>query len=72
MLYADDTQLYVEFNKSSMAASLQHLRPFIDGIKSWMSQNILKLNEDKTEVIVFGSWKECLLFLSGWETVQSP
>ena len=25
MLYADDTQLYVEFNKSSMAASLQHL-----------------------------------------------
>ena len=53
MLYADDTQLYVEFNKSSMAASLQHLELCIDGIKSWMSQNILKLNEDKTEVIVF-------------------
>ena len=39
-----------------MAASLQHLELCIDGIKSWMSQNILKLNEDKT-VIVFGSRK---------------
>ena len=57
MLYADDTQLYVEFNKSSMAASLQHLELCIDGIKSWMSQNILKLNEDKTKVIFFGSRK---------------
>ena len=57
MLYADDTQLNVEFNKSSMAASLQHLELCIDGIKSWMSQHILKLNEDKTEVIVFGSRK---------------
>ena len=57
MLYADDTQLNVEFNKSSMVASLQHLKLCIDGIKSWMSQNILKLNEDKTEVIAFGSRK---------------
>ena len=57
MLHADDTRLYVEFNKSSMAASLQHLKLWIDGINSWMSQNILKLNEDKTEVIVFGSRK---------------
>ena len=32
MLYADDTQLYVEFNKSSMAASLLHLELWIDGI----------------------------------------
>ena len=38
-----------------MAASLQHLELCIYGIKSWMSQNILKLNEDKTEV--FGSRK---------------
>ena len=66
MLYADDTQLYVEFNKSSMAASLQHLELCIDGIKSWMSQNILKLNEDKTEVIVFGSRK----YLEGMPSIS--
>ena len=42
MLYADDTQLYVEFNRSPMAASSQHLELCIDGIKSWMFQNILK------------------------------
>ena len=66
MLYADDTQLYVEFNKSSMAASLQHLELCIDGIKSWMSQNILKLNEDKTEVIVFGSKK----YLEGMPSIS--
>ena len=67
MLYADDTQLYVEFNKSSMAASLQHLELCIDGIKSWMSQNILKLNEDKTEVIVFGSRK----YLEGMPSISN-
>ena len=66
MLYADDTRLYVEFNKSSMAASLQHLELCIDGIKSWMSQNILKLNEDKTEVIVFGSRK----YLEGMPSIS--
>ena len=66
MLYADDTQLYVEFNKSSMAASLQHLELCTDGIKSWMSQNILKLNEDKTEVIVFGSRK----YLEGMPSIS--
>ena len=66
MLYADDTQLYVEFNKSSMAASLQHLELCIDGIKSWMSQNILKLSEDKTEVVVFGSRK----YLEGMPSIS--
>ena len=66
MLYADDSQLYVEFNKSSMASSLQHLELCIDGIKSWMLQNILKLNEDKTEVIVFRSRK----YLEGMPSIS--
>ena len=66
-MYAADTQLYVEFNKSSMAASLQDLEVCIDGIKSWMSQNILKLNEDKTEVIVVGSRK----YLEGMPSISS-
>ena len=66
MLYSDDTQLYVKFNKSSMAASLQHLELYIDGIKSWMSQNSFKLNEDKIEVIVFGSRK----YLKGMSSIS--
>ena len=49
-----------------MAAPLQHLELCIDGIKSWMSQNILKLNEDKTEVIVFGSRK----YLEGMPSIS--
>ena len=57
---------FFEFNKSSKAASLQHLELCIDGIKSWMSQNILKLNEDKTEVIVFGSRK----YLEGMPSIS--
>ena len=64
MLYADDTQLYVEFNKSSMAVSWNFI--YIDSIKSWMSQNILKLNEDKTEVIGFGSRK----YLEGMPSIS--
>ena len=47
---------------SSMAASLQHLELCIDG----MSQNILKLNEDKIEVIVFGSRK----YLEGMPSIS--
>ena len=54
MLYADDTQLYVEFEKGSMDESITLLELCIDDIKAWMS-HILKLNEDKTEVIIFGS-----------------
>lgn len=49
--YADDTQLYI-------AASPDDLEPIvtlficIPDLKSWMAENFLQLNQDKTEVLV--------------------
>ena len=54
--YADDTQLYVHFERScadSMREAQLKLESCIKEISHWMSHNGLKLNEDKTEWIIF-------------------
>ncbi len=59
-LYADDTQLYLRFihnDSSSMLACLQRA-------KSWLTQNVLSLNENKTEIVLFGPSDLFLKFLS--------
>ena len=52
--YADDTQLYLSFKPSdtNKLASLQSCLKDLTGL--WMSQNFLKLNSDKTEVLIIG------------------
>ena len=55
-LYADDQQLYLSFPLSSMSSHvtcLEHLESCTAEIRQWMSANILKLNDDKTEFIVW-------------------
>ena len=51
--YADDSQIYVPI-KSPTAGSLDGLRACLMDINSWMSQNFLQLNSDKTEILLFG------------------
>ena len=51
--YADDTQLYLSM-KPEETEPLAKLQRCLNDIKSWMSSNFLRLNSDKTEVIVFG------------------
>ena len=54
--YADDTQLYVSFNpKTSTDVIIRNLEACISSVKCWMQTNMLKLNDEKTEFIVFGS-----------------
>ena len=55
MLYADDTQLYVMFNKSQCEDSLEVLRACISDVKIWAVNNKLSLNESKTEILHFTS-----------------
>ena len=59
--YADDTQLCSSFKKTSDNAIVEReiLNPekCLCDISVWMSQNKLKLNNDKTEIILFGSQK---------------
>lgn len=52
--YADDGQLYVAFNPKE-TVSLDVLESCISSIKQWMQANMLKLNDGKTEFIMFAS-----------------
>ena len=57
-LYADDTQLYLCFkpsNSTSKQEAIQRIENCVRDIKSWMTNNFLKLNEDKTELVVVTS-----------------
>ena len=55
-MYADDTQLYISFEANqpdNQTIAVQKLEACLDDICSWMSANKLKLNCDKTEVMLF-------------------
>ena len=56
-LYADDTQLYFSFD-ATMSSDINKkviiLDKCMDKIKLWMTDNYLKLNDDKTEVTILG------------------
>ena len=57
-LYADDQQLYQSFHPPSMSSQmtcLEHLEACIAEIRQWMSMNMLKLNDDKIELLVLGT-----------------
>ena len=57
-LYADDTQLYISFNTNCCAdldeAKLR-IERLVEEIDLWMCKNLLKLNHDKTELVVISS-----------------
>ena len=55
--YADDTQLYMTMNHSNndLRDCLARIELCVSEIREWMNQNMLKLNDDTTELIVFTS-----------------
>ena len=55
--YADDTQLYITMDHSNnnWRDGLAHIQLCVSEIREWMNQNMLKLNDEKTELIVFPS-----------------
>jgi len=56
--YADDTQLYIVFNPRdsvSKSDAIAKMEACASDIKLWMTNNFLKLNEDKTELIIITS-----------------
>ena len=55
--YADDTQLYMTMDHSNnnWRYGLARIQLCVSEIREWMNQNMLKLNDDKTEIIVFTS-----------------
>ena len=55
--YADDTQLYMTMDHSNndWRDDLARIELCVSEIREWINQNMLKLNDDKTEPIVFTS-----------------
>lgn len=53
--YADDTQLYISFDKNDIQAAFQTMEACICDVNKWLTIHQLKLNCDKTECIVFRS-----------------
>ena len=54
-IYADDTQVHCPFNITDPTPSLKKLELCIADIRSWMLQNQLKINDDKTEFLIITS-----------------
>ena len=56
--FADDTQLYLEFDPKTtdgLTTAITKLEKCITEIKQWMVFNKLKLNDDKTEAVIIAS-----------------
>ena len=55
--YADDTQLYMTMDHSNndWRDGLARIELCVSEIREWMNQNMLKLNNENTELIVFTS-----------------
>ena len=54
-LYTDDTQLYISFkpcDSISRQAAISQVEACIKDIKTWMTNNLSKLNDDKTDLII--------------------
>ena len=56
--YADDSQVYIHLSHKNVSAAFEKLNRCLDDVKEWMSTSKLKLNPDKTELIIFGSKRQ--------------
>ena len=54
-VYADDTQLYISFKCKQPLESISKINSCVSDIRRWMITNKLKINDSKTEFIVFRS-----------------
>ena len=70
--YADDTQLYFVIKPQNNWSNVaRRIEPCLSDISMWMKTNMLKLNQDKTEMIVFSpkhrlnEFRDCQLNFDG-------
>ena len=53
--YADDTQVYISLSQSIAQESVSTLSDCLTDILFWMESSTLKLNPDKTDIIIIGT-----------------
>ena len=51
-MYADDTQLYLSAAPNDLPMLVDRIEHCLLDVKDWMLTNKLKLNDDKTEVLL--------------------
>jgi len=68
--YSDDTQLYLHFNCTEIASSVDQLGRCVLDIGHWMSANRLKLNADKTELLFASSSYSCATLSGSYPALQ--
>jgi len=54
-MYADDTQLFISFDPPECEEAKLRMMACLKDIRKWMAEHHLKLNDDKTEVMLIGS-----------------
>ena len=54
-IYADDTQIYISFERSDIFSTISSVEHCLRDIKLWMLSNFLKINEDKTKLLLISS-----------------
>ena len=60
LIYADDCQLYVSFEHENRLGIVGKMESLICDIKTWMTKNMVKLNDDKTEFLFLaGPRRDC-------------
>ena len=52
-MYADDSQLYVDFSPCDEKTALANLQRGIQEVREWLRENFLLLNDKITEVVIF-------------------
>ena len=60
-MYADHSQLYVQFSACDEKTALANLQQCIQEVREWLRENFLLLNDQNTEVVIFGketTWKQ--------------
>ena len=55
MMYADDIQIYIDFKPSETLSAIQRLEACVADVKSWATNNKLKFNDSKTEILHISS-----------------
>ena len=53
--YADDTQIYITCTSASFPRQIEFMQNAYNIISNWLSDNFLKLNDSKSEVILIGT-----------------
>jgi retron-type reverse transcriptase len=54
-LYADDTQIYVTTTPEELPNAIKDLEVCIMNVREWLCRHCLKLNETKTEFMLFST-----------------